>query len=430
MSTPTISAVNGRRVWDSRGDPTVEVELTLDNGLSARGIAPAGASTGRHEAIERRDGDLDPHFGGRDVHGALTALRIEVAPALRGRSADDPEASDRLLASLDPTPGFARIGGNTLIAASLALWRAAAAIRGQPLWRLLARTPPRTLPRPEIQIIGGGAHAAGRLDLQDLMVVPLGDLDWAEGLDRVARVQRSTRRRLDAADRFGGFADEGGFWPWFARNTDALDLLTRAIEDAGLRPGEDIALSIDVAASQLLDDGAYRLRLEDRRLDAGAWSEWLAGLVRAYPIRLLEDPFGEDALDATATLRRRLENCAIVGDDLVATRADRILAAGAACDAVLIKPNQAGTLSLARDALAAARTAAMMPIVSARSGETEDSDIVDIAIGWTAPMIKVGALARGERTAKWNQGLRIAEALGNPPLAPFPRKAGGTPPTH
>jgi enolase len=412
----TIVAVRGRRVWDSRGDPTVEVELELEGGLRTRGIAPAGASTGRHEAVERRDGGHA--FGGRDVTIAVRHVAERVAPALLGRSVGDPDALDRSLEALDPTPGFADLGGNVLVASSFALWKAAATAEGVPLWRRLAEDAPTTMPRPEIQLIGGGAHAAGRLDLQDLMLVPLGDLVWSEGLDRIARVHRALREVLEGDGTFGGYADEGGFWPHFARNEDGLAALTRAVEHAGFVPGEDLAISVDVAASQLFDGDRARLALEDRSLEADAWAAWLEGLVRRWPIRLLEDPLPEDALAETALLRGRLRPCGIVGDDLVATDATRIRAARDACDAALIKPNQAGTVRRAREALDAARACGVLPIVSARSGETEDAEIVDLSVGWGAPMLKVGALARGERTAKWNRGLRIAEVLGDPPLAP------------
>jgi enolase len=418
MNARRVTRLHARRVWDSRGQPTVEVELHLASGARGRGIAPAGASTGRHEAVERRDREADPHFGGRDVHACLAGLRERVAPALVGGDGD-PDAVDARLETIDASPGFREIGGNAAIAVSLAARHADAAAAGMPLWRRLADgRDPVTMPRPQIQVIGGGAHAAGRLDLQDLMIVPLGEIGWAEGLDRVARIHRATRALLEADGRFGGWADEGGFWPWFEDDGTPLEVLARGIEAAGLRPGEDAAISVDVAASQLVRGDGYRLALEDRDLDTAAFADWLAGLVDRLPIRLLEDPFDEDDVAATGALLARVRGrCRIVGDDLAATSTARIRAAAGAVDAVLIKPNQAGTVARARDALDAARAIGALPIVSARSGETEAVDVVDLAVGWGAPMIKVGALARGERTAKWNHGLRIAEALGDPPLA-------------
>ncbi|MEE4298232.1 MAG: hypothetical protein V2J24_02220, partial [Pseudomonadales bacterium] len=340
---------------------------------------------------------------------------------LLSASVAEPRILDALLAELDPEPGFRRLGGNALIAASFAIHAAHAAARGEALWQCLASQRPAALPRPEIQIIGGGAHAAGRLDLQDLLVVPLGDLSFAEGLDRVARIHHAVGRRLEAAGRFSGWADEGGYWPCFDDNASAIATLHAGIEDAGLVPGEDAVISIDVAASQFTAaDGTLYLRMEDRRLEREAFSAWLVELARTHPIALLEDPFGEDDLEETAALAAALPpHCRIVGDDLVATSAERIAAARDACGAVLVKPNQAGTVSRARAALDSARRHGLLPIVSARSGETEDADIAHYAVGWEAPMIKVGALARGERTAKWNELIRISEALGDPPMAPF-----------
>lgn len=415
-----IDEVIVRRVHDSRGRPTVEFEFALAGGARARGIAPAGASTGHHEAVDLRDGGDDP-VAALDVRACIAGAREKIAPALLGASVAAPEDLDAVLAALDPEPGFRRLGGNALIAASFAIHAAHAAAHGAALWECLASQRLRALPRPEIQIIGGGAHAAGRLDLQDLLVVPLGELSFAEGLDRVARIHHAVGRRLEAAGRFSGWADEGGYWPCFDDNASAIATLHAGIEDAGLVAGEDAVISIDVAASQFTAaDGTLHLRMEDRRLSREAFSAWLVELARTHPIALLEDPFGEDDLEETATLAAALPpHCRIVGDDLVATSAERIEAARDACGAVLVKPNQAGTVSRARAALDSARRNDLVPIVSARSGETEDADIAHYAVGWEAPMIKVGALARGERTAKWNELIRISEALGDPPMAPF-----------
>ena len=420
MNAFHIDDVLVRRLRDSRGRPTVEIELQLADGRSARGMAPAGASTGRHEAVDLRDGG-DEALAALDVNTAIARARATIAPALRGRSVEDPSALDAMLAELDPSPGFATLGGNAMIAASFAVHSAHAVARGETLWRCLATGPIEALPRPEIQIIGGGAHAAGRLDLQDLMVVPLGELSFAGGLDRVARIHHAVGRRLEAAGRFSGWADEGGYWPHFDDNASAVATLHAGIEDAGLVPGEDAVISIDVAASQLAtSDGTLHLRLEDRRLGREAFAAWLLELARRHPIALLEDPFAEDELAETAALARALPpHCRVVGDDLVATSAERIIAAREACGAVLVKPNQAGTVSRARAALDSARRCSLVPIVSARSGETEAVDIAHYAVAWQAPMIKVGALARGERTAKWNEMIRISEALGDPAMAPF-----------
>lgn len=412
-----IRSLTARRVWNSRGLPTLEVELYLAGGRSGRGIAPSGASTGSHELPEQRD--ADPRLGGHDVAGAIDAVNRHLEPALRGLdAADQPLVDARLVALREQHP---EIGGNVTIATSLACLDAAARAADQPAWRLLAGVGDcRTLPRPQIQLIGGGAHAAGHLDLQDLMVVPLGDIGIDEALVQVAEVQLALRRLLIDDHLFSGYADEGGFWPRFHANAQALEYLTRAIERAGLAPGTDMAISVDVAASQLHGENGYYLRLEDTVLGREDWMERLATLVDAWPIVLIEDPLHEDDLEGTASLRRALPGrCRIVGDDLVATDAQRISACAEAIDAVLIKPNQVGTLSGARDAFTAALAADLTTIASARSGETEDVSIVDLAVGWQTGMLKVGALARGERTAKWNHLLRISEALGHPPLAPM-----------
>jgi enolase len=413
-----VSAIDravARCVWDSRGRPTLEVEIATAH-AAGRAIAPAGASTGRHEARERRDAD------GRGVDEACRAFHAEVAPRLVGHDVADQDGIDRALIDLDGTPQKTRLGGNALIATSLAALHAAAADAGEPLWRhLLAReslAAPR-LPMPEIQIIGGGAHAHGRIDLQDLMVVPLGAPDWPSALRWCADVYRATGALLADAGRLRGVADEGGFFPDLDGNEAALDLLATAIERAGFRPAVDVAISIDVAATQFFADGRYRLRADGVELEAEAWIERLAHWCRRYPICLVEDPGSEDDAERFAAFRMVAPHCRVVGDDLVVTHAARIRDAAAAgrIDAALIKPNQAGTVSEASAALRACRDCSVLPIVSARSGESEDVSIVHLSVGWGAPMIKVGSITRGERTAKWNEGIRISERLGHPPLA-------------
>ncbi len=416
----TIEHVHARRVWDSRGRPTVEAEVRLADGSRGRGIAPSGASTGRFEALERRDGG--PRLGGRDVAGALEAVTSTIGPALRGRPAGDQAAIDAAIAALDPSAGFATLGGNAAIAVSLAVLRAAACRAGVPLWRHVGGAMPlATLPRPEIQVIGGGAHAGRCLDLQDLMVVARRAERWSEALEVTAEVTLATGRALEEAGRFQGYADEGGYWPAFERNEQALETLTLGIERAGFRPGEDVVISVDVAAGQLAAaDGRVRLALDGETLEPDAFAERFVLWCGRFPLALIEDPVADDDLAGAAGLRARLPAGArVVGDDLVATRAERIeaLAAAGAGDAVLVKPNQAGTVTGALEAAERARALGLDAIVSARSGDTEDTSIVDLAVGWQAPGIKVGALARGERTAKWNRGLRIAEALDEPPLA-------------
>jgi enolase len=412
-----IAAARARSVYDSRGRPTIEVEITTSRGRG-RAIAPAGASTGRFEARERRDAD------GLGVEVACRIFRDEIAPLLVGRDCLLQAEIDRDLVGLDGSPHKARLGGNTLIATSLAVLDAAAAASGVPLWQHVARSTDRPdadlrLPMPEIQIIGGGAHAHGRIDLQDLMVVPIGARDWAEALRWCADVYRASGRRLAEQGRLRGVADEGGFFPELDGNEAALSLLTEAIEAAGLRPGEQVVISIDVAATQFFADGHYRLRADDVVLEPAAWVERLAHWCRKFPIALVEDPLSEDDGGHWTDFHAAAPQCRIVGDDLVVTDAARIHAAAAAgrIGAALVKPNQAGTVSEAHAALLACRASGCLPIVSARSGESEDVSIVHLAVGWGAPMLKVGSITRGERTAKWNEGLRIAEGIANAALA-------------
>ena len=407
-----IERVIGRRVWDSRGRPTVEVEIRCAGGAVGRAIAPAGASTGSAEALDRRDGGAG--FGGRDVRGAVAAVAGPIADALRGRSVLDQAALDRELIALDGTPDKSRLGANALVATSMALAHAAAAVCGVPLWRHLAGDSPGPLPLPEIQILGGGAHAARRVDVQDFMVIAVGAPDYPTALDWTAEVYRAAGELLAAAGRLQGVADEGGWWPAFDGNEDALDLLVRAIERAGRVPGDEVAIALDIAASDFGRQGRYRLAREGREVDADGLSEMLLGWLDRYPIVSIEDPLAEDDLGAFAAFTRAAPaGVQIVGDDLVTTNAARIreAAAAGAGNTALIKPNQIGTLTETAAALAAARQAGWGAIVSARSGETEDVTIVHLAVGWGIPQLKVGSFARSERMAKWNEGLRLAEVV-------------------
>jgi enolase len=421
MTATEIAAVVGRRVWDSRGRPTVEAEVRLAGGASGRAIAPAGASTGSGEAVDRRDGG--PRLGGLDVRGAVAAVNGEIAAALRGRDAGDQAGIDGALIALDGTPDKSRLGGNALVATSMATLQAAAAAAGQPLWRHLSGNGTVRIPLPEIQIFGGGAHAAGRVDIQDVMVVCPGAASFDDALERTAEVYGAAGRLMAERGRLQGVADEGGWWPAFASNEEALDTVMQAIEAAGSRPGEDVALSLDVAASQLGRGGLYRLGLDGRRLDSGEMIDLLEGWVRRYPIVSIEDPLAEDDPEGFAAFTRAVSGrVQVIGDDFLVTRAERVRAAAAArqCTAVLLKPNQAGTVSETRAALEAARAAGFGTIVSARSGETEDVTIAHLAVGWDAGQFKVGSFARSERMAKWNEMLRIEAALG-----PEARFAGG-----
>ncbi|MGE0745207.1 MAG: enolase C-terminal domain-like protein [Rhodospirillales bacterium] len=410
MAETSIARVVGRRVWDSRGRPTVEADVTLAGGAAGRAIAPAGASTGSGEAVDRRDGG--PGFGGWDVAGAVAAVNGEIAARLAGVDAADQATVDAALVLLDGTPEKSRLGGNATIAVSMAAAHAAAAAAGEPLWRVLADGEPAHLPLPEIQIFGGGVHAGRRVDVQDFMVVAVGASDYAQALDWTAEVYRAAGSLMADAGKLQGVADEGGFWPAFATNEEALDALTRAIERAGFRPGAEIAISLDIAASAFGRDGRYRLGLEGRALDSDGMIDMLSGWLGRYPIVAIEDPLAEDDLAGLARFTARNPGVAVVGDDCIVTNAARIreAAAAGACNTALIKPNQAGTLSETHAAFDAAAESGWSRIVSARSGETEDVTIVHLAVGWGAPMLKVGSFARSERMAKWNEGLRIAEA--------------------
>lgn len=413
MSATAIARVSGRRVWDSRGRPTVEAEVELKGGATGRAIAPAGASRGSHEAVDLRDGGKA--LGGWDVRAAVANVNGAIAGALRGLDACDQPAVDSALIELDGTPAKSRLGGNATVAVSMAVPHAAAAAEGLPLWRYIAGEGPVQLPMPEIQIFGGGAHAGRRIDLQDLMVMPVGARNFAAALDMAAEVYHAAERLMAEAGLLAGVADEGGWWPAFDTNEAALDMLVRSIETAGLVPGDDCAISLDIAASELGTDGTYRFGREGREYDSDGLCELLLGWIARYPIVSVEDPVGEDDRDGmrafTAACGDRLQ---IIGDDYLVTNAARVRAAIAdkACNAVLIKPNQAGTVTEANAALDAAKDAGWGTVVSARSGETEDVTIAHLAVGWNAGQLKVGSFARSERMAKWNEVLRIEETLG------------------
>ena len=407
-----IVRLEGRRLWDSRGRPTVEVDVFLSGGARGRGIAPAGASRGRHEAIESRDGGA--RLGGFDVSTAVANVNGPIASALAGLDGADQAGVDGRLIALDGTPQKSRLGGNALIATSMAVLQAAAAARGLPLWRHLAGESPVTLPLPEVQIFGGGAHAGRRVDIQDFLVMPVGARSFDEAMVMVAEVYRAAGDLMQAAGRRSGVADEGGWWPDFRTNEEALGMLARAIEKAGFVRGE-VVMSLDIAASEFGADGRYRLGLENREFDSGEWIEVVLGWTRAYPIASVEDPVAEDDPEGMRAFTAAVgDGIQVIGDDFLVTNAARIDAAAAQgqCNAALLKPNQAGTITETVQALEAARRAGWTTVVSARSGETEDVSIAHLAVGWNAGQLKVGSFARSERMAKWNECLRIEAELG------------------
>jgi len=414
LSEPVIQSLSGRRIWDSRGRPTIEAEILLSDGAVGRGVAPAGASRGSREAVDKRDGGA--RLGGYDVKNALASLRAEIAPALIGLDPFDQAGVDARLIALDGTENKSRLGGNALTAVSLAVLQAAAASRGLPLWRHLSGEGEALVPLPEIQIFGGGAHAGRRVDIQDFMIVAPRAKSFAEALEITAEVYLAAGRIMAERGLLQGVADEGGFWPSFSSNEEALEALIRAIEKAGFTPGEDVAISLDVAASEFGRDGRYKLSLESRELDRDGWADYLTGWLDRYPIVSIEDPFAEDDGEGFKRFTQAVgARAQVIGDDYLVTNAARVDAAAAekSVNAVLVKVNQAGTVSEARAACEAGRRAGFGTIVSARSGETEDVAIVHLAIGWGAGQLKVGSFARSERMAKWNEALRIEEALGS-----------------
>jgi enolase 1/2/3 len=408
-----ITQVSPRRIWDSRGRPTVEVEVVSEDGTSGVGIAPAGASRGTREAAELRDGG--DRFKGLDVQHAIAGIEREIAPTLIGCDAADQAGIDAMLIALDGTPNKSRLGGNALIATSLAVLHAAAATNRTTLWQYLAQGRDVSLPLPQIQIFGGGVHAGRRVDVQDFMIVAAGATSFAQALEMTAEVYRCAGELIGERGASMGVADEGGWWPNFARNEDALETLVEAIERAKLAPGNDVSIALDIAASQFCANGRYRLALDDQELDSDALCERLARWIDTYPIVSIEDPLAEDDEDGLIAFTRAVgDKIQIVGDDYLVTSADRVKHAAAvgAFNCVLLKPNQAGTVTETRLALDAANQVGYGTIMSARSGETEDVAIVHLATGWNAGQLKVGAFARSERMAKWNEALRIESRSG------------------
>ena len=407
-----ILDVKGRRVWDSRGRPTVEAEVVVGRGTTrlatGRAIAPAGASTGAGEAKAL------------DAQAAVKNVNTVIREALRALSVADQEAIDRRLVQLDGTPDRSRLGANAMVAVSLACAHADANARKIPLWKKLAGERRVALPVPQIQIFGGGAHARGSVDLQDYMVICIGAGSFAEALDWTAQIYAAAGNRLARRGALRGVADEGGYWPAFKTNEEPLAELVGAIADAGLEPGVDAAIALDVAAGQLGRGARYHLALEDRSLGSEQMQAMLLRWIERYPIVSIEDPFAEHDAEAMRAFTRAA-GIQVVGDDFFVTREARVKNARGACNAVLLKPNQVGTVSETLACWNAAREAGYRGIVSARSGETEDVSIVHLALGWGVGQLKVGSFSRSERMAKWNEGLRIEESLGAKAL-PFPAR--------
>jgi enolase len=403
-----IVDVVGRQVWDSRGNPTVEAEVILKTSRG-RAIAPAGASTGGGEAKAI------------DVRQAVLNVNTKIRNSLKGKTLEQ-ETIDQTLIELDGTPDKSNLGGNAIVAVSLAAAHAAAAAARKPLWRFLAGSRKVALPVPQIQIFGGGAHAKGRVDIQDYMIICIGAGSFAESLEWTAKVYKAAGARLARRGLLQGVADEGGYWPAFKSNEEALEELTGAISDAGFEPGVDVAIALDIAATQLWRGGRYHLALENRSLTPEQLHAMLLRWIERYPIVSIEDPFAEHDAEAMAAFTRTAgAKVQIVGDDFFVTSAARVAGANGACNCVLLKPNQVGTVTETLACWQAAKEAGYQAIVSARSGETEDVSIVHLAVGWGVPQLKVGSFSRSERMAKWNEALRIEEALGTGKL-PYPAR--------
>ncbi len=415
----TIEHVVGRQVLDSRGNPTVEVEVILDSGARGRAIAPSGASTGVHEAVELRDGDGP--YGGKGVQRAVANVQEEIAGALAGMDALDQRGVDMAMVDLDATPDKSRLGANAIVATSLAVAKAAAFELELPLYRAIGGVNAHTLPLPMLNVVNGGVHARNSIDFQEYMLVPVGAASFGEALRWSVETYHALRGQLFRRGLSVAVGDEGGFAPDLPTNEEPLKVLLEAIEAAGRTPGEEIAIALDPAASELWKDGAYELVGEGRRLAPDQLVEYWADVVDRYPVVSLEDGMAEDDWEGWAALTAAIgDRVQLVGDDLFVTdvaRIERGIEAGVA-NAVLIKVNQVGTLTETLDAIELAARARYRPVISHRSGETEDTTIADLAVATNAGQIKTGAPCRTDRVAKYNQLLRIEEDLG--PSASFP----------
>jgi enolase len=408
-----IVDILAREILDSRGNPTVEVDVVLEDGTLGRAAVPSGASTGAHEAVERRDGDPD-RYGGKGVRGAVDAVMGEIFDALSGAEAEDQRRLDRIMIELDGTANKSRLGANAILGVSLAAAKAAAKTRELPLYKYVGGVSARVLPVPQMNIINGGAHADNPLDFQEFMVLPTGAPTFAEALRMGAEIFHALKKALSDAGQATNVGDEGGFAPSFANADEALSFIMKAGERAGYRGGEDFQLGCDAAASEFFKNGKYRMIGEGKTLDAIGMVDFLEGLVERYPIVSIEDGCAEDDFDGWKLLTRRLGNkVQLVGDDVFVTNPERLkigIDEGFA-NSILIKVNQIGTLSETLDAVEMAHKAAYTAVMSHRSGETEDTTIADLAVATGCGQLKGGSLSRSDRLAKWNQLLRIEEEL-------------------
>jgi len=422
-----ILDINAREILDSRGNPTVEVDVVLETGASGRAAVPSGASTGKHEAVELRDGDKT-RYGGKGVLKAVAAVNGEIFDVLSGLDAEDQVAIDQKMIALDGTPNKKRLGANAILGVSLAVAKAAADDAGLPLYRYVGGTSARALPVPLMNVINGGAHAHNDIDIQEFMIAPVAASSIAEAVRMGAEVFHALKARLSKAGHSTNVGDEGGFAPQLKGTREALDFITAAIEAAGLKPGRDVALALDAAASEFHIKGKYELAGEGSSLDAGGMVDYYKKLVKGYPIVSIEDGLAEDDWEGWKALTEALgSSVQLVGDDLFVTNVERLGhgISEAIANSILVKVNQIGTLTETLAAVEMAHKAGYSAVMSHRSGETEDASIADLAVATNCGQIKTGSLARSDRLAKYNQLMRIEEQLG--PAAVY---AGNTPFAH
>ncbi len=408
-----IADITGREILDSRGNPTVEVDVWLEDGSMGRAAVPSGASTGAHEAVEKRDGEPDRYLG-KGVRDAVEAVGGEIANALLGMDAEDQRRIDRVMIELDGTENKARLGANAILGVSLAVAKAAALSAGQPLYRYIGGVQARVLPTPMMNIVNGGAHADNPIDIQEFMIMPIGADTIADAVRMGSEVFQTLKNELKAAGHSTNVGDEGGFAPNLASADEAIGFILKSIEKAGYTPGDDIALALDCAATEYFKNGKYELAGEGKSLSPQANAEYLADLVSRFPIISIEDGMSEDDFEGWRVLTELIgDKCQLVGDDLFVTNMKRLeigFERGLA-NSILIKVNQIGTLTETLDVVDMAQRAGYSAVMSHRSGETEDSTISDLAVAMNCGQIKTGSLARSDRTAKYNQLIRIAEML-------------------
>jgi len=408
-----IADIIGREILDSRGNPTVEVDIFLEDGAKGRAAVPSGASTGAHEANEKRDGEPDRYLG-KGVRDAVEAVNGEIANAILGMDAEDQRRIDAILLELDGTKNKARLGANSILGVSLAVAKAAAESSATPLYRYLGGVQARVLPCPMMNIVNGGAHADNPIDIQEFMIMPIGARSMGDAIRYGSEVFHTLKKQLKDAGHSTNVGDEGGFAPNLGSADEAIGFIMKSIEKAGYKPGEDIAIALDCASTEYFKKGKYELEGEGKSLSPEAHAQYLADLVARYPIVSIEDGMSEDDFDGWRALTELIgDRCQLVGDDLFVTNMER-LAMGmekGLANSILIKVNQIGTLTETLDVVEMAQRAGYSAVMSHRSGETEDSTIADLAVATNCGQIKTGSLARSDRTAKYNQLIRIAEQL-------------------